>query len=157
MFDRKEEEEAAQLAGRIIAVKKIDADTAEAEFVSYCEANGIDCDEAAMSKEDLQGFRRIKDRFVKACKEGRVVVDGTSVTYTVSERSPAGYAKEKVTIDRPSGQAFIAMDGFKEEQTIHKLQAFCSAMTGKEVKYFTKLDIQDWQFFRDVAILFLSV
>jgi hypothetical protein len=50
----------------------------------------------------------------------------------------------------------MAMDGFKEDQSVHKLQAFCSTVTGKEVKYFSKLDIVDWIFFRDIATLFLS-
>jgi hypothetical protein len=136
---------------------KFDADTAAAEFVSYCDFNDIDHDEAAMSEEDRNSFRQIKDRFMKACKQGRLTVDGTSLVYVVSKRSPKEFAGEQVTISRPGGQAFMAMDGFKDNQAVHKLQAFCSSMTGKEVKYFSKLDIIDWFFFRDIASLFLSV
>jgi hypothetical protein len=161
MFDEKKG--AAQSTDSIVAANtpeknggKFDADTAAAEFVSYCEANDIDCDEAAMKEEDQEGFKQIKEHFIKACKQGRVVVDGTSVTYTVSDLSPQGYAREQIKISRPGGQAFMAMDSFKDNQSVHRLQAFCSAMTGKEVKYFSKLDIVDWRFFRDIAILFLS-
>ena len=129
--------------------------TAAAEFSSYCEANDLDHDETQMNEEELKDFLAIKRRFVKACKKGRVVVEGQIIYYTNSNNSPQGYAGQKVTIIRPGGSAFSGMDGFKETQAVHKLHAFCSAMTGQEVKYFSKLDIVDWQFYRDIATLFL--
>jgi len=131
-------------------------DMAAAEFASYCEANDIDHDEAAMNEEDLKDFQAIKKRFVKACKQGRVIVEGQKIIYTNSNFSPQGYAGQKVTITRPGGSAFTAMDGFKDTQAIHKLHAFCSAMTGMEVKWFSNLDITDWQFYRDIATCFLA-
>ena len=135
---------------------KISDDVAAAEFVSYCEANDIDYDEKQMDEDDQKDFLAIKKRFIKACKQGRVIVEGQSVIYTNSDFSPKGYAGEKVKIFRPGGHAFSSMDGFKDTQSIHKLQAFCSAMTSKEVKYFSKLDISDWRFYRDIATLFFA-
>jgi hypothetical protein len=135
---------------------KFSSDTALAEFISYLDANDIDHDKDSMTKEDLKGFEQIERHFVRACKDGRVIVDGTKIIYRISERSSRDFTGENVTINRPGGQAFMAMDGFKEDQSVHKLQAFCSAMTGKEVKYFSRLDITDWTFFRDIASLFLS-
>jgi hypothetical protein len=82
-------------------------------------------------------------------------VDGTGLEYKVSILS-GPFSGDLVKVSRPSGQAFMAMEGFKDGQQIHRLQAFCSAMTGKEVKYFSKLDIIDWMFFRDIASLFLA-
>lgn len=136
---------------------KISQEAAEAEFISYCEANDIDHDELAMDEDDKKNFLPIKKRFIKACRQGRVmVVNGMKLEYTISKISPFD-AEGKVTINRPTGQAFIGMDGFKEQQSIHKLQGFISAMTGKEVAYFSKIDIEDWLFFRNIATLFLSV
>ena len=136
--------------------QKYPDDIAAEEFVSYCEANDIDHDEAAMGQEDLKDFLAIKKRFIKACKQGRVIVDGRDIIYTNSQFSPKEFAGEKVTISRPGGAAFSGMDSFRENQSVHKLHAFCSAMTGKEVKYFSKLDITDWHFYRDIASLFLA-
>jgi hypothetical protein len=134
---------------------KIDKKTAEAEFVSFCEANGIDCDMDGMTDEDKADFVPIKRRFVTACMQGRVTVDGRNIIYTPSEFTPKEF-REPVEIKRPDGHAFIAMDGYKETQSIHKLHGFVSAMTGQETKYFTKIDGSDWLFFRDIGTLFLS-
>jgi hypothetical protein len=134
---------------------KIDRETAEAEFVSFCEANDIDCDMDGMNDEERRDFEPIKKRFIKACMQGRVTVDGRSLKYTNSEFTVQEF-REEVTISRPSGHAFMAMDGYKETQGVHKLQGFVSSMTGKEVKYFSKIDSGDWLFYRDMAVLFLA-
>ncbi|GHU13043.1 hypothetical protein FACS1894161_2540 [Spirochaetia bacterium] len=161
MFDKKDGESADSLIPANTGVpsqdekEKYAAETAAAEFISYCEANDIDHDESSMKTEDAEGFRQIKEHFIKACRAGRVIVDETKIIYRVSERS-GNFAGDHVTINRPGGQAFMAMDGFKDNESVHKLQAFCSAMTGKEVRYFSKLDIVDWRFFRDISSLFLS-
>jgi hypothetical protein len=75
----------------------------------------------------------------------------------LSKFSPEGFAEETVTIKRPIGNAFSSMDSFKERESVHKLHGYMSAMTGKEVKYFSKIDVIDWKFFNDIASLFLSL
>lgn len=134
---------------------KIDPKTAETEFVRYCEANDIDCDMSGMKEEDREGFEPIKNRFIKACKQGRVSVDGTNLKYIISDFSPDGFKGKEVTIKRTSGHAFMGMDGYKDTQAIHKMNGFLSAMTGQETAFFAKLDGADWMFFRDIATLFL--
>ena len=135
---------------------KIDRETAVAEFERFCKANEIDYDESAMTTEDAEAFKPLKERFINACMDGRVEVDGRNIKYTVSEYS-ADSSGDVVVIKRPTGHAFMAMDNYSDKQSVHKLQGFVSAMTGKEVKYFSKIDISDWLFFRDIATLFLSV
>jgi hypothetical protein len=136
---------------------KIDFETAEAEFTRYCESNDFETDETAMNDDEKESFAGIKKRFIKCCREGRVEVDGMNLKYTVSKLSPEGFANDIVTIKRPGGHAFAGMDNFKERESVHKLHGFMSAMTGKEVKYFSKLDIADWKFFQAVSSLFLSL
>lgn len=133
---------------------KISREAAVDEFERYCEANDIDCDEGAMSAEDLEGFKPLKERFVKACMDGRVEVDGTNLKYTISQFSDKN-AGDVVTIKRPCGKSFIAMDGVGEKQAVYKLQAFISAMAGQPVNYLSGLDVKDWKFFQGVATLFL--
>ena len=133
---------------------KISREAAVDEFARYCEANDIDYDESAMSAEDLAAFKPLKERFVKACMDGRVEVDGTSLKYTISQFSKG--AGDVITIKRPSGKSFVAMDGSSDKQSVRKLQSFCSAMTGEEIIFFTNLDIKDWKFFQGIATLFLA-
>ncbi len=110
-----------------------------------------------MNDEERESFSDIKNRFIQNCMEGRVEVDGTTVTYTVSNFSAEGFKGETVKITRPNGAAFSAMDSFKDRENVHKLHGFMSAMTGKDVKYFSKIDIVDWKFFNAIATLFLSL
>jgi hypothetical protein len=136
---------------------KIDRDTAEKEFERYCENNEFETDETEMTDEDKESFLDIKKRFIKCCMDGRVEVDGSNLKYTVSKISPEGFAGDIVAIRRPNGSAFTSMDSFREKESVHKLQGFMSAMTGKEIKYFSKIDIADWKFFQAISSLFLSL
>jgi len=137
--------------------KKIDKATAESEFISFCENNEIEHDEAAMNESELDTFSGIKQRFIKACMAGRVEVDGTSIKYTLSKFAPEGFRGEILILGRPSGHAFTAMDGYSDTKSVSRLVAFMSAMTGKDTKYFSKIDGSDWKFISDVASLFLSL
>jgi hypothetical protein len=136
---------------------KIDRETAENEFIRYCENNEIEYEESKMDDEEKESFNDIKERVIEACMEGRVETEGTSLKYTVSKFSPEGFRGETVVIKRPIGNAFSAMDGFSDKQNVHKLHAFMSALTGKDVKYFSKIDTKDWKFFQAVSSLFLSL
>jgi hypothetical protein len=136
---------------------KIDGETANNEFIRYCENNDIDFDESKMTEEEKESFSDIKRRFIKCCMEGRVEVDGKSVKYTVSGFSEKGFSGEIITIQRPNGNAFSAMDSFKDRENVHKLHGFMSAMTGKDLGYFSKIDISDWKFFNAISSLFLSL
>jgi hypothetical protein len=135
---------------------KIDRETAENEFVLFCDNNEIEHEESEMNDDELKSFTEIKKRFIKACMAGRVEVDGTSLKYTISRFAPEGFRGDVLILKRPSGHAFSAMDGYKEDRSISKQIAFMSAMAGKEIKYFSKIDGSDWKFMQDISTLFLS-
>lgn len=139
------------------AEAKIDKETAKNEFCRYCESNGIEHEESAMSDEEKDTFKDIKKRFLDACMAGRVEVDGTTLKYTLSNFSPEGFGGKVFVIKRPSGHAFSSMDGWKEKESVHKLVGFMSAITGQELKTFSKIDIFDWKFVSSIATLFLSL
>jgi len=136
---------------------KIDRETAESEFDTFCENNEIEHDEAAMNDDEKTSFNAIKKRFIKACMAGRVEVEGTSLKYTISNFAPEGFRGDVLTLKRPGGHAFSAMDGFKDDRSIGRQIAFMSAMAGKEQKYFSKIDGSDWKFIQDISTLFLSL
>jgi len=133
----------------------IDRKTAETEFDRYCEANDIDFDMSAMTENEKKDFEPIKRRFVKACMQGRVEVDGINLKYIISDFSPSPFKGQMVTTKRPGGSSFMEMDGYKETQSVHKMHGFLAAMTGQEKSFFTKIDGKDWHFLQGIAVLFL--
>lgn len=137
--------------------EKISRELAEKEFNTFCDNNGIEHDESVLDTDDIETFKEIKKQFLAACIKGRVEVDGRDLKYTISEYSPDGFKGEVVTIKRPKGSAFSAMDSSKDREGIKKLHQFISAQTGKDVSYFTKIDVLDWKFFQAISQLFLSL
>jgi hypothetical protein len=127
----------------------------EIEFVNFCEANEIDHDELSMDDDDRKGFAEIKNRFIKAVKQKRLVIDGTKLEYTISKFSAAS-AGEKLIISRPTGKDFFAMDGFRETQKMQQFNGFVASLAGKEKSYIARLDIKDRQFLQDIATLFIT-
>lgn len=135
---------------------EVSKDMAQKEFEDYCEANDLDCNIDGMNDEDKKSLEKVRKRFIRACMQGRVKVNGQLLVYTISDFSPNGYKGREIEIKRPGGHAFAGMDGYKETQNVHRLNGFLSAMTGQEVVFFSKIDGSDWQFFRDISLLFLA-
>lgn len=135
---------------------KITEEMALKEFNDWIEANEFENDLAEMTDEEVTSFNGCKKAFVAAMKAGRLVVDGSSLEYTVSKFSPEGFAGEKVRINRPTGNIWLAFDGKKNDGAMHKMQGAMSAMIGKDLAWFSKLDVKDWNFFSMVVSLFLS-
>jgi hypothetical protein len=133
---------------------------AEQEFINWCEANGIDHEEAAMDEDEAKDFKKIKRHFTQAVDEKRLTVDGNNIIYTVSSRSTSKtVAGKQFTIRRPNGRAMLAMDGYKDTQQMNKLEAFMAAICGiekRDIGQISALDHQDHQFIQDVAVLFLT-
>lgn len=134
---------------------KIDRETAVAEFERFCEANEIDYDESVMTDEELDSFLPLKKRFVRACMDGRVEVDGLNIKYTISQFS-GKCAGEIVVIKRPTGKAFMMLNKYSEKQGVNKLQAFLSAMMEESNFSFALLDSKDLMFLIGIATLFLA-
>jgi len=125
----------------------------EGEFVNWCDANDIDHAEADMPEKDREDFQKIKKRFMKAVKDKRLTIDGTKLEYTISKFSKS--AGQKLTISRPTGRDFMAMDGFKETQQIQKFHGFIASIAKTEKSFIANLDMNDRQFLQDIATLFL--
>jgi len=135
-----------------------DISLAEQEFIAYCEANELDCNEEGMDEDTLRDFLKIKKRFVRAITEKRLVVNGRKIEYTISDMS-AGMVGQKITIGRPSGRSMLAMDGLKDNQQSSKLLAYMASlcnMSKTEHHKISGLDKKDHQIIQDVAILFLT-
>ena len=137
---------------------KISKETANRDFESWADALGIEYDTDGMNAEEKADFERIKAPIIKAIVDGRCVVDGNSLEYTIKTCAAAeGLAGRNVKIGAPSGAIYSGMDGYKETQNVHRLNGAMSAMTGLDVGIFPKLDLRDYSFFKAVVQLFLSI
>jgi hypothetical protein len=87
-----------------------------------------------MDEDDRKNFQKIKAHFMKAVNEKRLVVDGTTIIYRISRFSET--AGERLTISRPRGKDFIAMDGFKDTQQMQKLKSLFHSLREKRISMF---------------------
>lgn len=137
---------------------KISKEVANKDFESWADALGIEYDTDGMNAEEKADFERVKAPIIKAIVDGRCVVDGNSLEYTIKTCAAAeGLAGRNVKIGAPSGAIYSGMDGYKETQNVHRLNGAMSAMTGLDVGIFPKLDLRDYSFFKAVVQLFLSI
>lgn len=137
---------------------KVSKEIAIKDFETWAEENRIEYDEDDMTEEDKACFVPLKTRIVKAIRDGRCIVDGGHLKYTIQTCERAeGLIGREVEIGRPYGGVFTGMDGYKETQTVHRLNGAMSAMTGLDVGIFAKLDAWDYTFFTSVAKLFLTI
>ena len=140
-----------------VIIQAADTSFEKQEFYNWCEANEIDHATEGMDDTDRKGFEKIERHFVTALKEKRIVIDGDTFTYTVSEKSPN--KGEQFIVKRPNGRAMLSMDGFKETASNQKLQNFIAAICGVEKRDIAKianLDNKDYRVLQDVAIIFLT-
>lgn len=135
--------------------EKINKELAEKEFLEWCDLNDIENDCAEMDEKEQDLFESAKKSAVKMIQKGRLIIDGEKLYYTVSNFSPAGFAGEKLTIGRPSGNIYLALDG-KNAGEMHRVNAAMSALLGKDTGWLARLDAKaDWAFLNKITQLFL--
>ncbi len=134
---------------------KMSQEMAEKEFERWAEVQKLDIsDLGETERKRIEGAKR---RIIKAFMRGALVLDDDgSLEYTISERSPTGYAGETVRIGGMTGKAWMAMDTCKADEQIHQLMAVASALTGKDVSWFGKLASRDFLVFSNIIALFMN-
>lgn len=125
------------------------------EVRRWAEMNDIDL--TVRNADGVQVMDAGVPKLAAQVRGGRLALnDEGEFVYTVSEKSPAGFAGEKITFKTPTGSAYMAMDNYKDTQSVHKLMAFASAMTGKDVPWFSKLSNQDYKVVQNIASFFIA-
>ena len=82
----------------------------------------------------------------RAIRRGSLVLeDDGEFAYTVSARSPGSCAGERLRLVEPNLRAYMAMDGYKDTDQIHKAMAMAAAITGKPTRWFSSLSGSDWK------------
>lgn len=128
---------------------------AMAEIEKWAEENDIDL-YVKTSNGDLLLDATVP-KLVKAIQSGALVLnDDCEFEYTISRRSPPGFAGEKITLRTPNGAAYMAMDDYKEQQGVHRTMAIMSAITGKDVKWFGRLSNNDYKIVNYITSFFTA-
>lgn len=128
---------------------------AREDLEKWADANEIDLLVAGPNGEKVLDAGAAK--LIKAIQKGRLVLTGDNeFEYTISEKSPAGYAGKKLLITAPGGAAYMAMDKFKDQEGFHKTAAFLSATTGQDVAFFSKIHNIDFKVLNAVASFFMA-
>jgi len=128
---------------------------AREDLKQWADANDIDLFVKGPNGEKL--FDAGAERLVKAIMSGRLVlVDGKDFEYTVSDKSPAGFAGKKLTLKAPYGAGYMAMDKFKEQEGIHKTVAMLSAITGQDEAFFARVFNTDFKILSAIASFFIA-
>lgn len=136
----------------------IDYETAEEEFNNFCDAWELDNEESVMSENDKTDFKRLKNQIIKAIRKGRLCMkEDETLEYIISEKTKnEKKSGQNLTIRRPSGETYLAMDKYKEGQGVHKFNAVLANMSGHAPAYFSDFDGIDLKPLQAIVTLFLA-
>ncbi len=96
-------------------------------------------------------------RLLREIQRGNLFLnDACDFVYVVSDKSPEGYAGEKITIKNPTGAAYMAMDKFKEQEGVHKTLAVASAITGQDIRWFANIANNDYKVVSIIVGFFIA-
>lgn len=128
---------------------------AMAEIEKWAEENDIDLTVTAPNGEKM--IDATVPKLIKAIQNGSLVLnDECEFEYTISKKSPPGFAGERITLKTPTGAAYMAMDTYKEQQNVHKTMAIMSAITGKDVSWFARLSNNDYKVINYIVSFFTA-
>lgn len=128
---------------------------AREDLEKWADANEIDLFVSGPNGEKILDAGT--PRLIKAIQKGRLVLTGDNdFEYTISEKSPAGYAGKKLLLKSPGGMAWMAMDKYKDQEGFHKTAAFLSAITGQDVAFFSKINNIDVKVLNVIASFFMA-
>lgn len=133
----------------------MDVKTAELEFENLADGWDLDTDTASMDEDDHKGFDEAKRRLLRGMTKGFVTVseDGETVKLTLKKEV---HGTTELTFEMPNGAAYISTDKHKDRKTMHKVQSFMAAMTGKPEAFFSAMGGPDYKRAQSLVMLFLG-
>lgn len=135
--------------------EKMSEELAMQEIERWADDNDIDL--YVTVKDGTKLLDAGAPKLIKAIRRGSLIVnDNCEFEYTVSDKSPAGYAGKKLVIKRPTSAAYMALDSYKDQQSVHKTFALLSSMTGMDVGWFAKLDNIDYKILNIITSFFIA-
>lgn len=135
--------------------KVMSEDLAMKEIERWAEDKDIDI--YVMNNSGKRVLDSSIPRLLKEIQRGNLFLnDDCDFVYVVSDKSPEGYAGEKITIKNPTGAAYMAMDNFKEQEGVHKTLAVASAITGQDIRWFANIANNDYKVVSIIVGFFIA-
>jgi hypothetical protein len=136
---------------------KFDKETVERDFERFCLDWDIDDEIDEMDEEDRNDFKNIKRRITRVMRLGRLVYnEDETFTYYFMKPPAKGEEGRLVSFKRPQGGDYLAMDRYKEKESIHKLHAVIAGLIKMPTAYVSRIDDVDLKVFKAIVNLFLG-
>lgn len=133
---------------------KISREVAEAELERFLSEMDLQMrtDPSRLDSDDQKKLREVKENVVQSLMSGRLVIDdeGCPVYH------PVKGDPKPIKFNEPGGADLMAMDKFKQTQTIAKQNAILGAMTGEGPQRFANMKQRDLNVCSDLLMLFLA-
>lgn len=133
---------------------KIDRDTAEVEFNRWALTWDIDTDVDNMSEEDEKSFQAAKRLVIRGLMDGSFCVnDEGDLNYKTKFSKNFEPGEVQLKISRAD---ILSMDRYKDQQSMHKIQAYLATLAGLPTKAMSNIDPRDQKRLRGPVLLFLG-
>jgi hypothetical protein len=133
---------------------KMSREVAEADLERFLAEMDLTerTDPSRLDADDQKKLRDVKENVVLAIMSGRLVIseDGCPV-YTPSKGD-----QKPIKFSEPSGGDLMAMDKYKQTQTIAKQNALLGAISGEGPQRFANMKQRDLNVCSDLLMLFLA-
>jgi hypothetical protein len=132
---------------------KVAREVAMAEIARWCDAWDIDTETGAMAEDDRGVFQNMTDRLTRKVCQGNLWIDDEGNPHFSPQFSED---RGELTFRIPSGADRLSWDKYKDRETIHRIFATLSGMTGQPPAYFSKMDGRDLKVAEALALLYLG-
>ena len=132
---------------------KLSPEMAEKEFERFADLWDIDIDLKSMGEDDLESYEKAKRPLIRGFVKGWLTL-GDEGELTFELIKPMGDITS-LTLDVARADV-LAMDKFKDKQSMHKLKAYMASMVGSTVQKLASLDPRDEKRIRGPILLFLG-
>jgi hypothetical protein len=133
--------------------QRCDRETAEREFERFTQAMRLNRRLAKPRESDTQAaLDNAKDSFIRAVQDGLIEVNEKGEAVFRPESDP----DNPIPFHQPKGRTLMAADTKKDGQTMGKLFAQLSHMTGETTGRFADMPMYDLEIAQDIWLLFFG-
>ena len=132
---------------------KVALEVAQLEFERFVEKMDLELEEKEMTDDDLEAFKRQKNRLIRAISKGSLVIDLEGIPTYTPQRSDN---TTPIVFVEPNGSTILATDKKTSNQAVGKLYTSMAEMTKTTAATFSKMKMPDLKVCIAIYTLFLD-
>ena len=133
----------------------LDQETAESEFLKWCDLLELDCEESQMDEDDLLEFGKIKKSFIFAFRKGRLSLTEDD-ELSLRLKKPIEGNEYLVFPSDFNSSSFVMMDRTKAKESMKKIFSFLGGWAKIDPKSIHNMQAIDTKLCLSIVTLFLS-